>query len=122
MQVGAAGFDQVSKAGHIQFEPAEEIELQIEAVGDQVRLGIFLGFRKAFLQLRPGDAQAVLRCGSGMFGPQQAQQRFARVRVIHFDYQVNEQSHRLALRDDELPDSRMRELYRTEKRKNQSCH
>ena len=54
-----------------------------------------------------------------MFGPQQAQQRFARVRVIRFDHQVNEQSQRLAFRYGKVPNSWMRELYRTEKRENQ---
>ncbi len=117
--MGTASFDQVSKEGYIQFIPAKGIELQIEAVRDQVRLGILLGFLKVFLQLRAGDAQVVLRGGSGMFGPQQAQQRFARVRVIHFDHQVNEQSHRLAFRNCDLPYLWMRELDRTQERENQ---
>jgi hypothetical protein len=70
MRVCAASFDQVSKESYIQFVLAEGIELQIKASREQVGLRILLGFLKIFLQLRPGDAQAVLRCGSGIFGPQ----------------------------------------------------
>jgi hypothetical protein len=98
MCVDAASFDQAAKAGYIQFVPAEGIELQIKAVRDQVRLGILLGFRKVFLQFRAGNAQALLRRDSGLFGPQQAQQGFERVRSICFGHQVNEQSQRFAFR------------------------
>ncbi len=51
MSVSAAGFDQVSKEGYIQLVPAKRVELQIEAVRDQVGLGIVLGFLKIILQL-----------------------------------------------------------------------
>ena len=119
MGVGTASFDQVSKEGYIQLVPAQGIELKIEAGGDQVRLGILLCFLKVFLQLRPGDAQAVLRCSSGIFGPQQPQQRFARVRMIHFDHQVSEQSQRFAFRNCDLPKLWMRELNPTQERENQ---
>jgi hypothetical protein len=73
MRVGTASFDQVSKESYIQFVLTEGIELQIKASREQVGLRILPGLLKILLQLRPGDAQAVLRGGSGIFGPQQAQ-------------------------------------------------
>lgn len=114
VRMAAARLGQSAKARNIQLMVAERVETQAEPIADQVRLGVGTAGSERFLQLRPGDAQIVLRSSGGQVGPQQAKQNVAAVRAIRLDQEIGQQPDRLAVGERDRAQLSMRNLQATQ--------
>ena len=114
VRMAAARLGQGTKARHVQLVVAERVETQAEPIADQVRLRVGTARSERFLQLRPGDAQVVLRSSGGQVGPQQAKKNIAAVRAIRLDQEIGQQPNRLAVGERDRAQLSMRNLQATQ--------
>jgi hypothetical protein len=110
----AAGIDLCAEARNIQFMITERIEAQGKPIADQAWLRAGIGRLQRFPQVRPGDAQIVLRGRSRQVGPQQAQQKFTAVLMIRLDQEIGQQSDHLTVGEDNGSQPAMLDLQSTQ--------